>query len=669
MRHAEGQPVRDALRDVIFWRHPLLSGLAIVIAFIVMAGDWDWLRPLVERAASTAIGREVTIAHFEVENLLSPAPLFVADGITIGNPADFPDESRFGSIDRLSVRLDALAALNSYGDDIVLPQITVEHPQGDLRLGRTGDPNWVFSMPASSGKPPRIGSLIVTDGTLHIVDPKVNSDFTVAINTAPPGKDGEARIVARARGTYSGAPINAEFIGGSLLSLRDPAKPYPVDFKAASGSTRIAVKGTVREPLHLKGANLHLDLVGKDLADLYQVLGIPLAPTPPYHLSGQLDYADQKIRFRNFTGTVGNSDLEGDFEVEPGRERPVITADLTSRRVVLADLAGFIGAAPGKSDNPNQSEQQKIAHARQEASPKLLPDMPINLPKIRAADFKVHYKGRRIDSKATPLDNLEAYLTIDDGKVALHPLSFGVGTGEISSDIALDAQRNRVHAKARIDFRRVDLHRIMESTKIFAGAGVIGGRAEIDGSGNSLAELLGHGNGNLKLFMNGGDVSALLVDLAGLDFGGSLKSVLGLPSKTTIRCMVSDFELKQGVLQTQALVFDTKEANIIGTGSVDLGQETVQYRLTQEPKHFSIGAFHAPIDIDGRLKRPSIKPDPTILGARTGAAVLLGVLLTPAAALLPTVQLGLANDNDCDQLTRSAVASTMAAHALARAPN
>ena len=669
MRHAAVQTARDALRGVIFWRHPLLSGVAILFAFIAMAGDWNWLRPLVERAASTAIGRDVTIEHFEIEDLLSSAPLIVADGITIGNPADFPDGSRFGSIDRLSVRLDALAALNSYGNDIVLPQITVEHPQGDLRVGSKGDPNWDFSMPASSGKPPRIGSLIITDGTIHVVDPKIKSDFTVAINTAPAAKDGEAHIVARARGTYSGAPITAEFIGGSLLSLRDPARRYPVDFKLANGSTHIAVKGTVQDPLHLEGANLHLDLVGKDLAGLYQVLGIPLAPTPPYRLSGELDYADHKIRFRNFTGTVGNSDLAGDFEVEPGRERPLITASLTSRRVVLADLAGFIGAAPGKSDDPNQSKQQKIAHARQEASPKLLPDTPISLPKIRAADFKVHYKGRRIDSEATPLDNLEAYLTIDDGKVALHPLSFGVGKGEISGDIALDAQRNRVHAKAQIDFRRLDLHRIMESTKIFEGAGVIGGRAEIDGSGNSLAELLGHGNGNLKLFMNGGDMSALLVDLAGLDFGGSLKSALGLPNKTEIRCMVSDFDLTQGVLQTQALVFDTKEANIIGTGSLDLGQETVHYQLTQEPKHFSIGAFHAPIDIDGRLKSPSIKPDPTVLGARTGAAVLLGVLLTPAAALLPTIQLGLADDNDCDQLTRSAIASTSAAHALPRAQN
>lgn len=117
--------------------------------------------------------------------------------------------------------------------------------------------------------------------------------------------------------------------------------------------------------------------------------------------------------------------------------------------------------------------------------------------------------------------------------------------------------------------------------------------------------------------------------------------------------MVSDFALTQGVLQTRALVFDTDEANIVGSGTVDLRNETLNYRISQEPKHFSIGAIHAPIDVTGAMKNPAIKPDPLELGARLGAAAALGVVFPPAA-LLPTIQLGLGQNNNCGALVRAA---------------
>jgi len=226
-------------------------------------------------------------------------------------------------------------------------------------------------------------------------------------------------------------------------------------------------------------------------------------------------------------------------------------------------------------------------------------------------------------------------------------LSFGVGKGEIVSHIELDAQKTLVHAKADMDFRKVDLKRIMKSTDIFEGAGTIGGRAFIDADGNSLAAMLGNGNGDLKLFMAGGDLSALLVNLAGLDIGRSILSALGLPQRADIRCMVSDFALRNGQLQTRALLFDTTEANITGKGDINLRDERIDYQIRTEPKHFSIGSIAAPIDIKGPLKSPSIYPNPAALAARAGPATALGILLTPLAALIPTIELGLGEDSDC----------------------
>jgi hypothetical protein len=232
-------------------------------------------------------------------------------------------------------------------------------------------------------------------------------------------------------------------------------------------------------------------------------------------------------------------------------------------------------------------------------------------------------------------------------------LSFAVGQGSIVLNIKLDGRQDPVHTMADADFRRVDLHRIMQSTKLFEGAGTIGGSAKLDTRGNSLAKMLGNGDGELKLAMSGGDMSALLIDLAGLDFGNGVLSALGIPRKADLRCMVTDFGLTQGVVDTRLFVFDTTEANVTGSGKINLRDEAIDYRLATEPKHFNIGAFHAPILIRGPLKDPNILPDPATLAARGGAAVVLGVLATPLAALIPTIQLGLGEDHNCEALLQS----------------
>ena len=84
--------------------------------------------------------------------------------------------------------------------------------------------------------------------------------------------------------------------------------------------------------------------------------------------------------------------------------------------------------------------------------------------------------------------------------------------------------------------------------------------------------------------------------------------------------------------------------------------EALNLTLRTEAKHFSIGSIPAPINISGTFAHPSVSPDFAAVGARAGAAVGLGILLTPLAALLPTIQLGTGDDHACAGLVRTAEA-------------
>ena len=647
-------------------RYYILGGLVAAIAALVLLWNWDWFIPLAERQASTALGRPVKITHLHVQIGLHPT--IAADGITIANPDGFPADAPFATIDRLAVTVDIPAYIHDRSVDI--PTIDVQHPVVMARALPDGRNNWTLgskagSASSSSSKPPRLGALRIEDGHVHVVDPALKSDFNLDVATgeapagaAPDASGDSSRIIVDAKGTYAAQPITGRFVGGALLSLRDPAKPYPVDLQLASGPTHVSLVGTVQDPVAFAGADLKLHLAGPDLSLLYSLTGVAIPQTPPFDLTGQLDYAEKRIKFSNLQGRVGSSDLEGEIDVAPGGERAQVTASLASKNVDLADLGGFIGSTPGRAATPNQTAQQRAALSRAEASPQLIPNTPINLPKLRAADVELHYSGAHIQGRSIPFDAIRTDMTIKNGNLDLHPIALSVGKGQIAGTIALNGEQDAVHAKADIDFRQVDLARIMSSTHSFAGSGTIGGKAVIDGTGSSLAALLGNGNGELKLYMSaGGDLSALLIDLSGLQFGNAVLSALGVPSRAQVRCLVTDFVLRRGILDTKTMLLDTTEANVTGTGSVNLRDETVDYKLRTEPKHFTIGSLPAPINITGKLKSPSILPDAKVLAERAGAAIGLGIVLTPLAALLPTIQLGLGEDNNCGPLLHSAEAA------------
>jgi uncharacterized protein involved in outer membrane biogenesis len=137
-------------------------------------------------------------------------------------------------------------------------------------------------------------------------------------------------------------------------------------------------------------------------------------------------------------------------------------------------------------------------------------------------------------------------------------------------------------------------------------------------------------NGNVRFGMTGGNLSALLVDLSGLQFGHALLSALGLPTRTRIDCMVGLIDIKNGVADMQPLVVDTGEDIINGTGTVNLGTEAIDLTVQTEAKRFTVGSLPTPIMIGG-----------------------LGFLFPPLAAL-PTIQFGSGDDNRCQRLLASA---------------
>jgi uncharacterized protein involved in outer membrane biogenesis len=629
----------------------------VLIVILAVFWNWDWFIPIVQSRASAAIGRPVKIAHLHVR--LGRVVQVSADGVVIANPKDWPvGDPPFVTLGGLTVQADAWGYIQGHG--LVLPLVSLDAPKVYAAETADGVANFRLSTGGGGGGTTvKIGDLRIDNGDAHVVMPKQKADFEAKVATEGDGPD--ARIVLDATGTYAAQPVTARLVGGALLSLRDAGHPWPVDLALANGPTRVALKGTLRDPLAFKGADVTLRFSGPDMGLLEPLVGFPIPKTPAYQLSGKLDLDGlRKISFQDFRGRLGNSDIGGTIDEKPGatKGRPDVTLDLRSSRVDLADLAGFIGGAPGRANEADATAAERQAAARANASPRLLPDTPVSIPRLTWADIHLRYRGAHIEGRDVPLDDVTVDVDVADGRINVHPISFGVGKGRLAADIDLAPVSGKdLRMKLDLRMQNLDVSRLMAATHTFQGAGSISGVGAIDSTGDSLSGLLAHGNGEVKMAMAGGDLSAVLIDLTGLQFGNALLSALGVPSKTPVQCFVGDLGLKRGVLDFTAVTLDTGEAITNVGGDVDLGKETIDLALKTDSKHFSIGSLPTRLSISGTFKDPSIRPGAEI-AARAGAAAGLAVLFAPLA-ILPTIQFGTseADDQRCGDLLRQARAS------------
>src|SRR5690348_2083394 len=115
--------------------------------------------------------------------------------------------------------------------------------------------------------------------------------------------------------------------------------------------------------------------------------------------------------------------------------------------------------------------------------------------------------------------------------------------------------------------------------------GSINGLIELVGRGDTVAELLGASNGKVGLYLDGGKISKFMMELVAMDIWGVARTKLTHDDKPVdIRCAIGDFTAKDGLLTTNAFVFDTQVVNVEGTGTVNLKSEQMNLTLDPRPK-------------------------------------------------------------------------------------
>jgi uncharacterized protein involved in outer membrane biogenesis len=184
------------------------------------------------------------------------------------------------------------------------------------------------------------------------------------------------------------------------------------------------------------------------------------------------------------------------------------------------------------------------------------------------------------------------------------------------------------------------------------GFGHIAGQARLEGRGNSVAKMLATADGEVGAVMGSGEMSNLVLELAGLDVAESLILILGKDKTVPVRCAYTDLAVTDGVATARSMALDTTDTVVVGSGTIDLADERLDLELKARPKDISPVSLRGPLDVDGTFKDPGFHPQPARLAGRVAAAAAL-FAITPPAALLALFETGPGKDLDCAGKTKA----------------
>ncbi len=643
-------------RRALIWVGSIFGIVAIALAVFIATLDQNKAKKYISAGVSKATGRQLSI-NGDLKLDLGWISRLSASEIQFQN-AGWSKHPQMAEVGLFDVEIDLWQLIRHFR--VVLPTVTISQPKVVLEKNAEGSANWEFRAAPAVTEPvvpekrtdfPVIEKLIIKDGMLLFDNQETKTQIELKVAEAEGAGFLETPVKLKAEGTYQKLPLTLSVDGGSYQNLRSSKEPYPLKINLGAGKLKARIDGNLTEPLAMKGEDVTLDIQGDDMANLYPLIRLVFPSTPPYRLKGRLKHEGKVWSFANFSGRVGDSDLSGNIRVDTAPKRPFMKADLISNLLDFDDLAGFVGGKPGTAPDETASEEQKKQAAAEKDGERIFPDQRYDLERLRAMDADVRLRAKKILAPKLPIDDLNATLKLNDGVLSFAPAAFGVANGRMEIYSTFDGSKRPSKVKIDARLRQLDLKRFLADTS-FAQKTLspIGGRIVLTGTGESFRELMATASGKTFLAMSGGEISELLVRLAGLDVAHALGVVIRGDKPIPVRCALLNLQGQNGQMGVQTLVFDTASSVISGEGNIDLRDEKVNIVVLPVPKGFSPLSLRSYIRVTGGFKNISVFPDPIKTGTDSLFKKLFNVLAMLVMTPLQPRDLGQGKDVDCDAL-------------------
>lgn len=581
-------------------RRPFLwatLGLSVASWAALAMGAATPLKGFAERKASAALGRPVSIGG-SLRIIVTPFSIrFQADQVGIANP-DWTESAALLSAGSIEARLATF--------DLLLGKpgfraLSIE--DGTLDLERSADgkrSNWAS---ADAGSLFDLGSVrqVGADGlTLRYRDPGTRTDARLALSAG-----GRGIVDMTGGGLIQGRDVT---LNGSLQSSED--RPASFDLRGRTEDFALLLEGSADAPLRLGSAKLTATAQGDDFAELAALGGIALPALPHYELTARIGRARQGWHFSHIDGRIGETDLAGSLTLTRRGARPLIVANLSSRKLDRGDAMALLSMRDGAD-----ASVEELADAPLSGDSLLLPDAPLSAEALRRFDAVIDYKANRLIGLDHAPSHLTMKLALMDGRLQLSPASIDLAGGFVSSDIFIDARRSPALVRTDIRLSPTPMGRLLRGWGIAPSGttAMVKGRIQLAGRGETLREAIGNADGRIALVLPAGDVRTHRASTSSLDMANlsdALFEATDEPAPATLNCGLIVFTVRGGLASADPILIDTDGTVLSGKGTIDLRTETIDLKLTPNAKTGGWFGRPMPVTISGTLNDAYVEREP-----------------------------------------------------------
>lgn len=603
--------------------------LVVVVIAVIVGGiailksiDLNEYRPVIAQKVEDTTGRKLTLAGEIYLEIFTLSPSIAIDDVSFAN-APWGSKPEMATLKRLEVQVAILPLLDRQLD---VKKFVLVEPNILLETNAQGQGNWQFETaaakpaekPADAGAGPMAGGLTIRalsieDGTLTYRDGKTKKETTIGLASFTASADSPSSPLEFAvDGEYNKAPFKASGTVGSLAQIQAPTEPFPVNIEAEAGGAEVTLAGSIAEPAKATGISLDLSVKGDTLADL-AVFAPGVPDLGPYSLAGHVGDSKGDINITKLDAKLGNTDLAGEATLVKA-DKPTIRADLKSKVVDVVELQEAAAAAKGGGE----AGAAAPAPAKTPGG-KMFSDAPLPLDGLKAANADVKLAAEKLVIQGPEVTNVNLAINLTGGKLTVKPLSMDVLGGNISADSTVNAAAAKPAVAADTKVNELDLAMLVKQMKIDQNLeGKLNFEGNVSGAGGSVAQIMAGLNGKTHLWMHEGRLDNTLLKIVMADLS---KAIIGQGDAAKINCVISKFEIVNGLATSKYLVLDTDSVTVWGKGTINLATETLDLYLDPSPKAPAVVDLAIPVSITGPLTKPSVTPDAMAAAKKIGGAV------------------------------------------------
>jgi len=437
-------------------------------------------------------------------------------------------------------------------------------------------------------------------------------------------------LTAAAALSLRGLPLQAEGSLPPLVALLDGANG-PLRLTLSGAEMRAQFEGQ----LAARGAG-GLDgtfsaQIG-DTAPLLAAFSLPAPRLTQAQLNASLAAPGDRITLTGLHLQAREAVLEGEASLQPGTPRPALSGRINAQRLDVDAMLSPPPVTPGASPTQTPAGATPAVPPRpplpapSAGAGRVIPPLPLPLSPLRALDADVQLQTAELRAGGIGYRDLTTHALLKVGKLDLDPLGVTLPGGRISGRLSAEAaEPPRLSLALRQEGAGLDLRSLLQAYGLPPQAS---GSVEIDttlqGAGGDLQALAGSLNGYFGLALANGQIDNRLLER----LGGSLRQMLlpnaPLEGSTSLRCVALRLNLKDGVAHPQALLIETGLADVVGSGEINLGQESLSLRLLPQVRLGGVG-LTAPVLVGGSFAAPTYRLDSA--GAADAAAGIVGDLI------------------------------------------